>query len=375
MFTAAILALPATRRLWLDAREALLSYDILNAAPGTTAMDLRVRPGGVLEDWADAALPRRGPGQAKSSPLQLIGGTPLVELEHFVEESRVRLFVKLEGHNLVGSVKDRAAMSMVRDAVESGRLRPGMEILEASSGNTAIALAALGAFLGFGVTILAPASITAERKQMLEFYGATLVETPPDLGTKGSFLQAERMADRDREYCWMNQYGNPANPLAHYQTTGPELLEALPQIDAFVAGLGSGGTLMGTGRRLRESLPEVKLVAVEPDPGMKVHGLRNLEEDAFIPDILDLTLLDRRLMVSSAEAFQIVRDVGRRYALFLGMSAGAVLVGARRVVQQMREGVVVALLADAGWKYLSTGVWKRRIDESDQVDRVLEHAW
>ncbi len=210
---------------------------------------------------------------------------------------------------------------------------------------------------------------------MLEFYGATLVETPPDLGTKASFLQAERMADRHPEYCWMNQYGNPANPLAHYRTTGPELLQALPHIDAFVAGLGSGGTLMGTGWRLRESLPDVELVAVEPDPGMKVHGLRNLEADAFIPDILDLTVLDRRLMVSSSEAVQMVRDVGRRYALFLGMSAGAVLVGARRVVHKMREGVVVALLADAGWKYLSTGVWKSRIDEVDEVDRVLERSW
>ncbi len=312
---------------------------------------------------------------ARSSPLELIGRTPLVELDHFVEHSKARLLVKLEGHNLIGSVKDRPALRMVRDAVEARRLRPGMRILEASSGNTGIALAAVGACFGYGVTILAPSSITAERKQMLEFYGADLVETPPDLGTKGSFLEAERMADRHPEYCWMNQYGNPANPLAHYETTGPELLEALPHIDAFVAGLGSGGTLMGTGRRLKETLTDVKLVAVEPDPGAKVHGLRNLEQDAFIPDILDLALLDRRLMVSSSEAFEMVRDVGRRYALFVGMSAGAVLVGARRVAQSMPDGVVVALLADAGWKYLSTGVWKSRIESQDYVDRVLEHAW
>jgi len=309
----------------------------------------------------------------KRSMLECIGGTPLVEATRLYPDAAVRVFLKLEGFNASGSIKDRPAVYMVQDAVRTGRLAPGMTILEATSGNLGIALSMIGSREGYPVTLVAPRSITEERKKLISFYGSRIIYTDGPT-TKDSIICAQRLAERDPTYCFLYQYANPANALAHYETTGRELIEQLPEVDVVVSGLGSAGTLMGTGRRLKEHNPRARLIAVEPYPGSRLQGLRNIEEDGYTPPLLDLDLLDGRLLVSGEHAHQMVREAARKEGIFLGMSAGAVLAGALRVAHSMRSGTVVAILADAGWKYMSIGICEESLP-GEIGNEALIKAW
>jgi cysteine synthase B len=295
-----------------------------------------------------------------SSLLDLIGNTPLVELRRLSPPGRT-IYAKLEGQNPTGSVKDRVALKMVEEA----DLQPGQELLEPTSGNTGISLALVAKLKGLRLTCVMPSNATPERRALLELYGATIIESPGELGSNGAVRMAQEIAEHDDRYVMLFQYGNEANPRAHYEGTGAEIARELPRVDAFVAGLGTGGTLMGTGRRLREAFPEVQIVAAEPLPGDPVMGLRSLE-DGYVPPILDVAQLDRKLLVSNAEAAAAVRVLLEREGLFAGVSAGAAVHVARRVAEELPEGaVIVALLADGGWKYLSAPFWTgEEIDEA-----------
>jgi cysteine synthase B len=295
-----------------------------------------------------------------SSLLDLIGNTPLVELRRLSPPGRT-IYAKLEGQNPTGSVKDRVALKMVEEA----DLQPGQELLEPTSGNTGISLALVAKLKGLRLTCVMPSNATPERRALLELYGATIIESPGELGSNGAVRMAQEIAEHDERYVMLFQYGNEANPRAHYEGTGAEIARELPRVDAFVAGLGTGGTLMGTGRRLREAFPEVQIVAAEPLPGDPVMGLRSLE-DGYVPPILDVAQLDRKLLVSNAEAAAAVRVLLEREGLFAGVSAGAAVHVARRVAEELPEGaVIVALLADGGWKYLSAPFWTgEEIDEA-----------
>jgi cysteine synthase len=287
-----------------------------------------------------------------SSLLDLIGNTPLVELRRLSPPGRA-IYAKLEGQNPTGSVKDRVALKMVEEA----DLQPGQELLEPTSGNTGISLALVAKLKGLKLTCVMPSNATPERRALLELYGATIIESPGELGSNGAVRMAQEIADGDDRYVMLFQYGNEANPRAHYEGTGAEIARDLPRLDAFVAGLGTGGTLMGTGRRLREAFPHVQIVAAEPLPGDPVMGLRSLE-DGYVPPILDVSQLDRKLLVSNAESAAAVRVLLEREGLFAGVSAGAAVHVARRIADELPEGaVVVALLADGGWKYLSARFW------------------
>ena len=304
--------------------------------------------------------------QTARSLLDLIGGTPLVELSKLNPKPEVRLYAKLEGQNPTGSIKDRVALAMIEDAEARGELEPGRELLEPTSGNTGIALALVAKLKGYSLTCVLPENVTEERRRLLRLYGAEIVELPGAEGSNGAVRLAQELAARDPRYFMPFQYGNPANPQAHYDGTGAEIAAALDRIDVLVAGLGTGGTLMGAGERLRESFPDLVVVAAEPLPGDPVMGLRSLE-DGYVPPILDVSKLDRKLLVSNAEAVAGVRALLDREGLFAGVSAGAVVHVARKLAAELDEGVVVAILADAGWKYLSASFW----DAAD-VEREME---
>ena len=304
--------------------------------------------------------------QTARSLLDLIGGTPLVELSKLNPKPEVRLYAKLEGQNPTGSIKDRVALAMIEDAEARGELEPGRELLEPTSGNTGIALALVAKLKGYSLTCVLPENVTEERRRLLRLYGAEIVESPGAEGSNGAVRLAQELAARDPRYFMPFQYGNPANPQAHYDGTGAEIAAALDRIDVLVAGLGTGGTLMGAGERLRESFPDLVVVAAEPLPGDPVMGLRSLE-DGYVPPILDVSKLDRKLLVSNAEAVAGVRALLDREGLFAGVSAGAVVHVARKLAAELDEGVVVAILADAGWKYLSASFW----DAAD-VEREME---
>jgi cysteine synthase B len=295
-----------------------------------------------------------------SSLLDLIGETPLVELRALSPPGRT-IYAKLEGQNPTGSIKDRVALSMVRAA----RLQPGQELLEPTSGNTGISLALVAKLEGHRLTCVLPANATQERRSLLELYGATVVESPAEQGSNGAVRLAQELAARDGRYVMLFQYENEANPRAHYDGTGAEIARELARLDAFVAGLGTGGTLMGAGRRLREAFPDVQVVAAEPLPGDPVMGLRSLEE-GYVPPVLDVSQLDRKLLVSNEEAAAAARELLQREGIFAGVSAGAVVHVARRVAEELPTGAVVAcVLADGGWKYLSAPFWRGdEIDES-----------
>ena len=294
--------------------------------------------------------------------LDAIGGTPTVELRRLAPSSAVRLYAKLEGVNPTGSVKDRIARSMITEARASGALRPGQTILEPSSGNTGISLALVGSLLGHPVRIVMPDNTTAERTQLLNLYRAEIVYSPGAEGSNGAIRLAQQMADADPTLYMPYQYGNPANPRAHEETTGPEILAAVPEIDVFVAGLGTGGTLTGVGHFLKRARPGVRIVAAEPLPGEEVQGLRSLDE-GFVPPVLDQSVLDDRYLVSNRDALIGLRRLMRDEGIFAGLSCGATLHVALRVAAEMESGNVVMLLADGGWKYLSTDLWTREIDE------------
>ena len=303
--------------------------------------------------------------------LDAIGGTPMVELRRLAPSSAVRLYAKLEGVNPTGSVKDRIARSMIAEARASGALRPGQTILEPSSGNTGISLALVGSLLGHPVRIVMPDNTTAERTQLLKLYRAEIVYSPGAEGSNGAIRLAQQMADADPALYMPFQYGNPANPRAHEETTGPEILAAVPEIDVFVAGLGTGGTLTGVGHFLKRARPGVRIVAAEPLPGEEVQGLRSLDE-GFVPPVLDQSVLDDRYLVSNRDALVGLRRLMRDEGIFAGLSCGAAVHVALRVAADMESGNVVMLLADGGWKYLSTDLWTREIDELEtELDSSL----
>jgi len=295
-----------------------------------------------------------------NSLLDLIGNTPLVALERLSPPGRT-IYAKLEGQNPTGSIKDRVALKMV----EAANLSPGTHLLEPTSGNTGISLALVAKLKGFELTCVMPANATPERRQLLELYGAEIVESPGELGSNGAVRMAQELAAGDDRYTMLFQYENEANPRAHYDGTGAEIARDLERVDALVAGLGTGGTLMGTGRRLREAFPGVQIVAAEPLPGDPVMGLRSLE-DGYVPPVLDVSQLDRKLLVSNDEAAVAARALLDREGIFAGVSSGAVVHVARRVAEELPEGaVVVCVLADGGWKYLSAPFWAgEEIDEA-----------
>jgi cysteine synthase/molybdopterin converting factor small subunit len=311
-------------------------------------------------------LPAMAGGEHALAPapslLDAVGRTPLVELPRLAPHAGVRLFAKLEGQNPTGSIKDRVAKAMVEDAEARGDLEPGRELLEPTSGNTGISLALVAKLKGYRLTCVVPENATPERMRLLELYGAEIVTSPASQGSNGAVRQALRMAESDSRYVMLNQYGNEANPRAHYETTGPEILADCPEIDVFVAGLGTSGTLMGVSRFMREQKPGVRIVAAEPLPGELVQGLRSLDE-GFVPEILDPTLLDAKYLVSNRDAVAALRDLVFREGIFGGPSCGAVLVAAAREANRMTAGTIVALLPDGGWKYLSAGTFARDLDE------------
>ena len=301
------------------------------------------------------------------SLLALVGNTPLVELSRFVP-GPVRVFAKLEGQNPTGSTKDRVAKAMIEAAEATGELEPGRRLLEPTSGNTGISLALVAKLKGYELTCVMPANATEERRRLLRLYGAEIVESPGADGSNGAVRLALELAERDPSFFMPFQYANEANPRAHFEGTGAEIAEALDRVDVLVAGLGTGGTLMGAGARLRESFPDVVVAAAEPLPGEAVMGLRSLA-DGYVPPILDVSKLDRKLLVSNEESIRGLRDLLDSEGIFGGVSAGAVAHVARKLAAELNEGVVVCILADGGWKYLSAEFW-----ETDEVERSMERT-
>jgi [CysO sulfur-carrier protein]-thiocarboxylate-dependent cysteine synthase len=301
-----------------------------------------------------------------------IGNTPLVELPSFSSQPGVRIWAKLEGANPSGSVKDRIALAMFEAAEASGELFPGTErvIIEPTSGNTGIALAMLARRRGYRFLAVLPENVSVERRQLLQLYGAGLEYTPGELGSNGAIRRAQQLLDAHPDRFYMPyQYANPANPGAHYATTAPEILRDLPEITHFVAGLGTGGTLTGTGRRLKEDKPGVQVIAAEPHPGDGVQGLRSLDE-GFIPPVLDRTVLDRKILVTSDDALILTRRLAEKEGIFAGISSGAVLHAALRVARNLEQAEIVCLFADSGWKYLSLGVWTEPLDQARETVRA-----
>jgi cysteine synthase len=296
--------------------------------------------------------------------LDAVGHTPLVEIPRMSPNPNVRIFAKLEMYNPTGSVKDRTAKYLVEDLEERGLLTEDSIILEPTSGNTGIALAMIGRRKGYRVALVMPDNVTNERRQMAALYGAEIIDSPGALGSNGAIALAKHLVDVDRRFVMPYQYGNPANPRAHEETTGPEILADCPEIDVFVAGLGTGGTLTGVGHYLRREKPEVRIYAAEPLPGENVQGLRSLDE-GFVPEIFDPSVLDGKFLVSNRDAIAALRDLVFREGIFAGPSCGAVLVAAARVARTMESGTIVALLPDGGWKYLSVGTFSRDLEEME----------
>jgi [CysO sulfur-carrier protein]-thiocarboxylate-dependent cysteine synthase len=302
--------------------------------------------------------------------LGLIGGTPLVELQRLSPKPSVRLYAKLEGQNPTGSIKDRVAKAMIEAAEASGELEPGRALLEPTSGNTGISLALVARLKGYPLTCVLPENATEERKRLLRLYGAELLFSPGEEGSNGAVRAAIELAEREPRYFMPFQYANEANPRAHYEGTGAEIADALERVDVLVAGLGTGGTLMGTGERLRERFPDVVVAAAEPLPGDPVMGLRSLA-DGYVPPILDVSRLDRKVLVSNEESVSALRLLLEREGVFGGVSAGAVVHVARKLAAELEDGVVVCVLADGGWKYLSADFWEAPADE---LERSMERT-
>lgn len=302
------------------------------------------------------------------SVLDLIGNTPIVDVSRLSPNPNVRIFAKLESQNPFGSVKDRIAKSMIEDAEKNGRLLPGQTIIEPSSGNTGIALAAIAQVKGYPIKILMPTSVSIERRQMLEIFGAEVILTPGEEGSNGAVRRAIEMAEQHPDWCFLYQYANDSNPRAHYEGTGPEILRDLPEITHFVAGLGTSGTLMGTGRFLKEHKPDVKIIAVEPPLGERVEGLRNLDE-GYVPPVFDnwhgFDILDRKRVVRPRESIEWTRRIVSECGIFAGISTGAALAGAAKVASEIEEGTILFIVCDGGWKYLSTGAYTDDLDAAE----------
>ena len=313
--------------------------------------------------------------RATSSIEGAIGNTPLVELPSFSPHSGVRIWAKLEGVNPSGSVKDRIALAMLDEAEARGELDRGTErvIIEPTSGNTGIALALLARRRGYRFLAVLPENVSIERRQLLEAYGASLEFTPAEYGSNGSIRRAQELVrEHPGRFFMPYQYGNTANPGAHFETTAPEILRDLPEITHFVAGLGTGGTLTGTGRRLKQDKPSVQVIAAEPHPGDAVQGLRSLDE-GFIPPVLDASVLDRKILVTSDDALVMTRRLASQEGVFAGISSGAVLHAALRVARSAEQAEIVCLFADGGWKYLSLGVWTDSLEAAQ--DSVRDKVW
>jgi len=303
--------------------------------------------------------------------IQAIGNTPLVELKRLSPKPGVRLWAKLESHNPTGSVKDRVARAMIEDAEERGAIKPGQTILEPTSGNTGISLAMICRRKGYPLKVVMPDNVTPERTQLLQMYGAEIVYSAGDQGSNGAVSMALELAQQDAGYYMPYQYGNPANPLAHYNGTALEILEELDEVTAFVAGLGTGGTLMGNGRRFKEELGDnVKIVAAEPMQGEPVQGLRSLD-DGFIPPIIDLALLDRKIFVTNRDAIIWTRKLLDEEGIFAGVSSGAIAAIAVRIANEIDEGNIVFIVCDDGWKYLSSGLYTKPVDELEKLESTL----
>jgi len=301
-----------------------------------------------------------------SSVLDMIGNTPMLDVSALSPNPRVRILAKMEGQNPGGSVKDRIARQMILEAEAAGTLREGSIIIEPSSGNTGIALAMICRMRGYGLKIVLPESVSIERRQMLEVYGAEIILSPGPEGSNGAVRRAQALADEHPEWVFLYQYGNEANPRAHYETTGPEIWADCPEVTHFVAGLGTSGTLLGVGTYLKEQNPDIKVLAVEPPAGELVEGLRSLD-DGYIPPVFDkwggYELLDGKSIVRPRESLEYTRRMAE-VGIFSGISAGAALAGAVKVASRIESGVIVFIVSDYGWKYLSTGAWTLDLDEA-----------
>jgi cysteine synthase B len=316
-------------------------------------------------------LQNRPCGGRYGDVVQSIGNTPLVELKRLSPKPGVRIWAKLESRNPTGSVKDRVARAMIEDAEERGAIAPGQTILEPTSGNTGISLAMICRRKGYPLKVVMPANVTPERTQLLQMYGAEIVYSPGDQGSNGAVAMAKEIADGDPSYYMPYQYGNPANPRAHYEGTAPEILEELDEVSAFVAGLGTGGTLMGNGRRLKEEFGDaIKIVAAEPMQGEPVQGLRSLD-DGFIPPIIDLSVLDRKIFVTNRDAIIWTRRLLDEEGIFAGVSSGAIASIAMRIANEMDEGNIVFIVCDDGTKYLSSGIYTRPVDEIENLESTV----
>src|SRR3712207_3669483 len=319
----------------------------------------------------EPGLENRPCGGRYGDVVQSIGNTPLVELKRFSPKPGVRIWAKLESMNPTGSVKDRVARSMIEDAEERGLIAPGQTILEPTSGNTGISLAMICSRKGYPLKVVMPENVTEERTGLLKMYGAEIVYSPGNQGPNGAVAMALDMAQADASYYMPYQYGNDANPRAHYEGTAPEILEELDEVSAFVAGLGTGGTLMGNGRRLREELGDaVKIVAAEPMQGEPVHGLRS-RDDGLIPPIIDLSLLGRKIFVTNTDAIVWTRKLLDEEGIFAGVSSGAIASIAVRIAREMDDGNIVFIVCDDGWKYLSSGIYTRPVDEIENLDSTV----
>jgi cysteine synthase B len=299
--------------------------------------------------------------------LGAIGNTPLVGISQLSPNPDVRIYAKLEGQNPGGSAKDRIALKMVELAERDGLLNPGDTIIEPSSGNTGIGLALVSRLRGYKLRVVMPDNVSVERRQLLEIFGAQVITSPGSEGSNGAIRLAEKLATEDPYLKMLFQYGNPANPLAHYEGTGPEIWRDCPEIDVFVAGLGTSGTLMGAGRYLKEQNSAIKVVAVEPPAGELVQGLRSLD-DGFIPPIFDPEILDRKFIVRPLESIEWLRRLLNDCGVFAGVSSGASIAGSVKIAEEMDSGTIVTVLPDGGWKYLSSGAW------TDELDVVEERA-
>lgn len=299
--------------------------------------------------------------------LGAIGNTPLVGISQLSPNPDVRIYAKLEGQNPGGSAKDRIALKMVELAERDGLLNPGDTIIEPSSGNTGIGLALVSRLRGYKLRVVMPDNVSVERRQLLEIFGAQVITSPGSEGSNGAIRLAEKLAVEDPYLKMLFQYGNPANPLAHYEGTGPEIWRDCPEIDVFVAGLGTSGTLMGAGRYLKEQNSAIKVVAVEPPAGELVQGLRSLD-DGFIPPIFDPEILDRKFIVRPLESIEWLRRLLNDCGVFAGVSSGASIAGSVKIAEEMDSGTIVTVLPDGGWKYLSSGAW------TDELDVVEERA-
>ncbi len=298
---------------------------------------------------------------ASKTIIDTIGNTPLVELKNLNGNPKVRVFAKLEGQNPTGSLKDRIALYMLEAAEKSGGLKKGQTILEATSGNTGISLAMLSRLKGYKLKVVMPDNVTQERSQLIKAYGAQIVYSKGDKGTNGAIEMADELA-KEGDYYRLDQYSNPANVQAHYETTGPEILNELESVDYLVAGLGTGGTLMGLGKRIKENNPDCKLIAIQPYPQSGLAGLRNMG-DGFVPKILDFSLIDENVIVKDIDAFKATKKLLEAEGIFAGISSGAAASEAVKLASRIDEGTIVTVFPDSGWKYISQGIWTRSAEE------------